>query len=288
MRCSNAAGSPRALRRDTARHRPPVGARLDPHGELFPAVSALHETTREPREGSEFAPTVRARNVDQAIDSTSSHRVTPSRSLNCSGRRASSKRIIGRAPDTAEGADVDRRLHRRVSGAAGNIGHTPMLHGDGLTCRCGKTDCLESTAAAWPLLRDAHAALLSGETSGRRPKSAEPDTRPDPASHHPPVADFLGIPEACGLPNAASVALSRSERGSAIETPDPDEADAARHGYSRFVPTNDTHHIDLDKLTPAAAEAVGASAPGTGATSGGVFLPDTGVPSDVVHERESA
>jgi hypothetical protein len=70
--------------------------------------------------------------------------------------------------------------------------------------------------------------------------------------------------------------------------PEPSDAGSACHSYSRFVPTSDTHHIDPDKLTPAAAEAVGASAPGTGAASGGVFLPDADVPSDVVHERESA
>jgi hypothetical protein len=43
--------------------------------------------------------------------------------------------------------------------------------------------------------------------------------------------------------------------------------------------------MNPDKLTPAAAEAVGVSAPGVGAASGGVFLPSAEVPSNVVHER---
>jgi len=65
----------------------------------------------------------------------------------------------------------DGHLHRGVSGAAGDIGHTPVANGDGLTCRCGKTDCLEATAAGWALIRDAQDALDTGEASDLRPTS---------------------------------------------------------------------------------------------------------------------
>jgi hypothetical protein len=47
------------------------------------------------------------------------------------------------------------------------------------------------------------------------------------------------------------------------------------------------HHTDADKLTPATAEAIDASVPGTEGASSAEFLPDVNVPSDVVHEQGS-
>ncbi len=38
-----------------------------------------------------------------------------------------------------------------AAGAAGEIGHTPVCAGDGRTCRCGSTDCLETVAGGWAL-----------------------------------------------------------------------------------------------------------------------------------------
>ena len=54
----------------------------------------------------------------------------------------------------AAGLVLDGRLRRGVHGAAGEIGHVPVDHGD--VCRCGQRGCLETVAsgsaldAAWP------------------------------------------------------------------------------------------------------------------------------------------
>lgn len=44
------------------------------------------------------------------------------------------------------------RLLRGALGAAGEIGHVPVRDGDGLPCRCGNTDCLETVAGGPRLL----------------------------------------------------------------------------------------------------------------------------------------
>jgi predicted NBD/HSP70 family sugar kinase len=69
----------------------------------------------------------------------------------------------------------DGQLHRGVSGAAGDIGHTPDRRDDSYGCRCGKTGCLEASAGGWALLRDADAALAAGEDSELRSTA---DARP--------------------------------------------------------------------------------------------------------------
>lgn len=49
------------------------------------------------------------------------------------------------------GSVLGGRLHRGTLGLAGEIGHVPV-HPDGAVCRCGKRGCLETVAAAGPLL----------------------------------------------------------------------------------------------------------------------------------------
>ncbi|MER6583790.1 ROK family protein, partial [Nonomuraea sp. NPDC001023] len=43
---------------------------------------------------------------------------------------------------------------RGALGAAGEIGHIPVLDGGGVLCRCGNTDCVDSVASGTALLRD--------------------------------------------------------------------------------------------------------------------------------------
>lgn len=53
------------------------------------------------------------------------------------------------------------RIHRGAQGAAGDIGHEPVLGADA-ACRCGKTGCLEAVAGGWALVRDLRAAIAAG------------------------------------------------------------------------------------------------------------------------------
>jgi predicted NBD/HSP70 family sugar kinase len=46
---------------------------------------------------------------------------------------------------------------RGAMGAAGEIGHIPVLDGGGVLCRCGNTDCVDSVASGTALLRDLRA-----------------------------------------------------------------------------------------------------------------------------------
>jgi predicted NBD/HSP70 family sugar kinase len=46
---------------------------------------------------------------------------------------------------------------RGALGAAGEIGHIPVLDGGGVLCRCGNTDCVDSVASGTALLRDLRA-----------------------------------------------------------------------------------------------------------------------------------
>ncbi|WP_221584673.1 ROK family protein [Microbacterium sp. G2-8] len=54
------------------------------------------------------------------------------------------------------------RVHRGANGAAGDIGHVPVL-GAETRCRCGKVGCLEAVASGWALVRDVNAAIAAGE-----------------------------------------------------------------------------------------------------------------------------
>jgi predicted NBD/HSP70 family sugar kinase len=47
---------------------------------------------------------------------------------------------------------------RGAMGAAGEIGHIPVLDGGGVLCRCGNTDCVDSVASGTALLRDLRGA----------------------------------------------------------------------------------------------------------------------------------
>ena len=57
------------------------------------------------------------------------------------------------------------RLHRGAQGAAGDIGHVPVLDDDGILCRCGNTGCLEAIAGGFALARDGELAARSGRSA---------------------------------------------------------------------------------------------------------------------------
>ena len=56
------------------------------------------------------------------------------------------------------GIMVDGELYRGALGAAGDLGHIPYAHGEGLegapVCRCGNVACVEAYAGGWALARD--------------------------------------------------------------------------------------------------------------------------------------
>ncbi len=56
------------------------------------------------------------------------------------------------------------RLHRGAQGAAGDIGHVPVLDDDSVLCRCGKTGCLEAVAGGFALARDGLVAANAGRS----------------------------------------------------------------------------------------------------------------------------
>ena len=56
------------------------------------------------------------------------------------------------------------RLHRGAQGAAGDIGHVPVLDDDSVMCRCGNTGCLEAVAGGFALVRDGLAAAQAGRS----------------------------------------------------------------------------------------------------------------------------
>ncbi|HEX8498615.1 MAG TPA: ROK family protein [Actinomycetales bacterium] len=58
----------------------------------------------------------------------------------------------------------DGALHRGAQGAAGDIGHVPVLDDDSVLCRCGNTGCLEAVAGGYALARDGLAAAQSGRS----------------------------------------------------------------------------------------------------------------------------
>ncbi|GAA1617312.1 ROK family transcriptional regulator [Actinoplanes couchii] len=56
-------------------------------------------------------------------------------------------------------------LHRGAQGVAGDVGHTATREPWGVTCRCGKTDCLEAVAGGAALVTEAAAAAARGDSA---------------------------------------------------------------------------------------------------------------------------
>jgi glucokinase-like ROK family protein len=54
-------------------------------------------------------------------------------------------------------------LHRGADGAAGDVGHVPVVD-EGVVCRCGNIGCLEALAGGAALARDAEVAARSGRS----------------------------------------------------------------------------------------------------------------------------
>jgi predicted NBD/HSP70 family sugar kinase len=67
------------------------------------------------------------------------------------GRGASDFAYIKVSSGIGAGFVVDGHLHRGAGGTAGEIGHTGF-NGSGDVCRCGNRGCLETTAAAGPIV----------------------------------------------------------------------------------------------------------------------------------------
>jgi predicted NBD/HSP70 family sugar kinase len=65
------------------------------------------------------------------------------------------------------------RLHRGVSGAAGDIGHIRVTDDPDAVCRCGKTGCLEAVAGGWALVRQLTAAAEAGQSAHLAARLAE-------------------------------------------------------------------------------------------------------------------
>jgi glucokinase len=65
------------------------------------------------------------------------------------------------------GLVLDGRLYRGADGAAGEVGHIPLLP-DGPACGCGAHGCLEALASGTAIARRARELLLSGHATGLR------------------------------------------------------------------------------------------------------------------------
>ncbi|KRC52356.1 hypothetical protein ASE16_04845 [Leifsonia sp. Root227] len=50
------------------------------------------------------------------------------------------------------GLIIDGRLHRGLRGLAGELGHIPVAHGDGIPCNCGNYGCVGEVASAPAIL----------------------------------------------------------------------------------------------------------------------------------------
>jgi glucokinase len=73
------------------------------------------------------------------------------------------------------GVILDGRLHRGMSGMAGEVGHA-IIDPDGALCKCGMRGCFETIAAGPAIARQAQERLDSGEPSqlrGADPLTAE-------------------------------------------------------------------------------------------------------------------
>lgn len=60
------------------------------------------------------------------------------------------------------GIVLDGRLHRGVSGMAGEVGHLVVQRTDGIRCNCGQYGCLETLASATAIVRNARQAQAEG------------------------------------------------------------------------------------------------------------------------------
>lgn len=67
------------------------------------------------------------------------------------GRKAAALLYVKIASGIGSGLVLDGRLYRGATGIAGEIGHVQAL-ADGAVCRCGNRGCVETVAAAEPLL----------------------------------------------------------------------------------------------------------------------------------------
>lgn len=67
------------------------------------------------------------------------------------GRRATALIYVKIASGIGSGLVLDGRLYRGATGVAGEIGHVQTVP-DGAVCRCGNRGCVETVAAAEPLL----------------------------------------------------------------------------------------------------------------------------------------
>lgn len=56
-------------------------------------------------------------------------------------------------------------LHRGAQGVAGDVGHIPVREHLGVTCHCGRTDCVEAVAGGAALVRQAAEAAREGRST---------------------------------------------------------------------------------------------------------------------------
>lgn len=68
------------------------------------------------------------------------------------GRGASSVALLSAGTGIAAALVSGGRLYRGAAGAAGELGHVPVIP-EGITCRCGRVGCLETVAGGWGIVR---------------------------------------------------------------------------------------------------------------------------------------
>ncbi|MZD10200.1 ROK family protein [Streptomyces sp. SID5785] len=95
-------------------------------------------------------------------------------------RKGRHQQVIMVKTGTAIGAAalVDGRLYRGGTGAAGEITHIRITHGDHMPCSCGNTDCLETVASGAALvrvLRDEGVDVTTAEDVVRLATDAHPE-----------------------------------------------------------------------------------------------------------------
>lgn len=79
------------------------------------------------------------------------------------GKGASHMVFITVSTGVGGGLIVDGKLHRGLSGAAGEVGHM-ILNAQGVQCRCGNRGCLESYASGLAIAARAREAAQRGES----------------------------------------------------------------------------------------------------------------------------
>ncbi len=77
------------------------------------------------------------------------------------------------ATGIGSGLVTQGRLHRGDSGAAGDIGHVRVTDDPAVTCRCGKTGCLEAVAGGWALVRELTQRARAGASPSLAARLAE-------------------------------------------------------------------------------------------------------------------